>query len=96
MKKASVSELKNNLSRYLRAVRNGEPVQITDREAPVALLVGLQDRTELQSEPRARLARDGLLRLGKGPVPRDLIEAGPVESEGGVLDALLDERASGR
>lgn len=35
-----VRDMKNNLSRYLDRVRQGEEILITDRGAPVARLVG--------------------------------------------------------
>lgn len=37
---AGVREVKNNLSRYLERVKQGEEILITDRGAPVARLVG--------------------------------------------------------
>lgn len=36
MKVASVSELKAHLSRYLKSVRQGEKILVTDRNEPVA------------------------------------------------------------
>ena len=39
MSTVSISELKANLSRYLREVRRGGEVQVLDRGAPVARLV---------------------------------------------------------
>ena len=36
MKTATISEVKNRLSAYLRAVRAGETVLILDRDQPVA------------------------------------------------------------
>ena len=39
MQTASVSELKANLSRYLREVRRGGEVQVLNRGTPVARLV---------------------------------------------------------
>lgn len=39
MNMAKIATLKNNLSRYLRDVRNGGEVVVMDREKPVARLV---------------------------------------------------------
>jgi prevent-host-death family protein len=61
MKSIKVSELKANLSRYLRMASRGARIVVTDREEPVAQL------GPLEGEPtswRERLARDGRLRLG--------------------------------
>ncbi len=40
--KASVSELKAKIGRYMKAVRNGQEVVVTDRDEPVAKLVPLR------------------------------------------------------
>lgn len=47
-------ELKNSLSRYLRRVRRGEIIVVTDRGAPVARLVPAG-----MPEPIARLMAEG-------------------------------------
>jgi prevent-host-death family protein len=39
MDEVGVRELKNNLSRYLERVRNGESVVVTDRGKPVARII---------------------------------------------------------
>lgn len=43
MIQAGVREMKDHLSEYLRRVRRGERVVITDRGRPVAALVGLEE-----------------------------------------------------
>ena len=60
MEKATISEIKNRLSAYLRKVRAGETVLILDRNHPVARL----EQVDRQSQPESRTAlleRDGLL-----------------------------------
>ncbi len=64
----SVSELKANLSRYLRQVRRGGEVQVLDRGQPVARITSLPTDPTLTDERRARLIRDGTLRPGTGDV----------------------------
>lgn len=39
MKEVGIRELKNSLSAYLRAVREGESVVVTDRGIPVARII---------------------------------------------------------
>lgn len=39
MKRVGVAELKNNLSRYLRAAEAGETIEVTDRARALARLV---------------------------------------------------------
>ncbi len=69
MTQAGVRELKDNLSKYLRLVRRGERVVITDRGRPVAALVGLGQ--EASDEVAWSLVRQGLGDWGGGK-PRGL------------------------
>ena len=67
MSKVSISELKANLSRYIREVRRGGEVQVLDRGAPVAWLkpaAGLEGDADAQESLRAMLVADGVLRPG--------------------------------
>jgi prevent-host-death family protein len=94
MKEAKISELKNQLSRYLAFVRRGEVVRILDRNVPVAQIVPI-DRplaAPAGSEALAGLERKGLIRRGSGRIPRSLLERDPPGRPSGVLAALLDER----
>jgi prevent-host-death family protein len=43
MVEAGVRKVKNHLSEYLRKVRGGERIVITDRGRPVAVLVGVAE-----------------------------------------------------
>ncbi len=63
-----VRELENRLSFYLRCVREGHDVVITDRGRPVAVLRAVsEDRTDRSEEEHlAALAAQGILKLGKG------------------------------
>ena len=63
MTTASVSDLKANLSRYLREVRRGSEVQVLDRGTPVAMLVPAAAAT---GSERERLIASGVLRPGRG------------------------------
>jgi prevent-host-death family protein len=49
-----VRELKNGLSRYLKRVRRGETIVVTDRGEPVARIIPVG-----VAEPIARLMADG-------------------------------------
>jgi len=66
---AGVRELKDNLSRYLRIVREGGSVLITDRGKPLACL-----QPAGQGEPEAdrlrRLAETGEVQWGGGRMER--------------------------
>jgi prevent-host-death family protein len=95
--KAAVGELKARLSEYLRKVKSGHEVVITERGVPVAKVVPLAP-AERRDSRRDRLARAGVLVLGRGRVRRSLLKPprGSSAVGEGVLEALLDERQHGR
>ncbi len=41
--KAGIREIKNSLSRYLKHVKNGESIIITDRNKPIAKIIPIED-----------------------------------------------------
>jgi prevent-host-death family protein len=60
---AGVRELRQNLSKYLKRVEEGERFEVTERGRAVALLVPLED----DEDPVTRLERRGLrLRRASG------------------------------
>jgi prevent-host-death family protein len=93
MKTASVTELKANLSRYLRMVQRGSEVQVLDRGVPIARLVGLDTASGVTEKGRLdRLERAGILRRGTSDL-RWLVAEAPLDApEANVSDALEDER----
>ena len=99
MKRATVAHVKNNLSRYLAYVRRGGRVLIFNRDTAVAELVPAEPvgtHADEQVEEHLRhLEREGILRRGTGRVADELCRP-PRGRRSGVLDALLEERASGR
>ena len=93
---ASVAQLKARLSEYLRQVKGGRELLVTERGVPVARIVPLEP-TERRATRRLRLLRSGMIRPGKGRVRKELLAPPAGEMVGGsVLDALLAERASDR
>lgn len=94
MREAKISELKNQLSRYLALVRKGEVVRILDRNVAVAQIVPIDQPTvgAAGSEVLANLERKGLIRRGSGRIPPGLLSKDPPGRTAGVLAALLDER----
>ena len=98
MKKASITDAKNNLSALIDGVKGGSPVLIVDRGRPVARLepvggVHVDDESRL-----ARLVRDGVVRPARGAVARAVLTTKPprVKGTGSGVRALLDERREGR
>jgi prevent-host-death family protein len=97
MKTVGVAELKARLASFLKIVKYGNEVLVTDRGVPVAKLVPI-DAARTRETRRQRLAAAGLLTLGKGRIPKELLEppTGDPRVGEGVLAALLAEREEGR
>ncbi len=91
--------MKNNLSRYLTYVQRGGRVTVFNRDVPVAELIPVGTAGSEKGGPLDahlhRLEREGVVRRGTGHVPPELRNP-PRGKPSGVLDALLEERATGR
>jgi len=98
MKKASVSETKNNLSAILRQVREGESYLIVDRGNPIARLDPVTAEDKGPDQRRSDLERRGILRRGLGKIRKEIVDTAPPSLPKNVsaLALLLDERATGR
>jgi antitoxin (DNA-binding transcriptional repressor) of toxin-antitoxin stability system len=100
MKQAKISELKNNLSRYLAYVRRGGVVRVFDRDRAVAEIVPVGEAVAAGSGPldavMADLERKGIVRRGTGHLPADFLTRPLPRAERSVLEALLEERREGR
>ena len=103
MIRATISEVKNGLSAYLRRVKSGESVLVMDRRTPVARIVpvgheaeGRQEMDAVDSDAKlTRLVQaDIVTRRGSGS-PRDILKQ-PIGQGGGLLEAVLEERAEER
>lgn len=95
MEKATISELKNRLSEYLKKVRAGHTVLIFDREQPVARLERVTG--DAQGEGRlARLERSGLLRRARAQTPLKALRGALPKPKRSVTQALLEERRESR
>lgn len=100
MRMAKISELRDGLSRYIEYVRTGGRVLIMDRNRPVAEIVPLEASGRARgATDEARLdalQRQGLIRRGTGRIPSEALRGTGPAGGSRVLEALLDERASGR
>jgi len=61
IKKASITDTKNNLSRLLDEVKSGTTILILDRNKPVARLEPVAADSDTNSDRIARLVRQGLV-----------------------------------
>ncbi len=97
MRNAGIAELKARLSSYLKQVKAGHEILITDRGVVVAKLAPLAG-AERRDSRRVRLAKEGRLILGRGSLPRALLSPpkGDPTVGASVLSALLEERVKGR
>ena len=86
---ATISDMKNRLSAYLREVRKGETVLIVDRREPVARL---EPFSYMSADERLqRLEREGVVARRGAEAAVSAIEP-PVSGVDAVLRALLEER----
>ena len=99
MKKASITEAKNNLSALIDGVKSGSPVLIVDRGRPVARLEPVLHGAEGEETGRLpRLVRAGIVRPARAAVAKTMFAAKPPRPRGAAsgVRALLDDRRNGR
>jgi prevent-host-death family protein len=89
MIRAGVRRVKDHLTEYLRRIRQGERVVITDRGRPVAAIVGLEEQEG--SEVGWSLVRQGIGEWGGGK-PRGLADAPRVPGRRAEEMVLEDRR----
>jgi prevent-host-death family protein len=95
MKTAAVAELKARLSRYLRRVKAGEEILVTERNVPVARLTPVAAASG-GLEALRDLERQGLVRLGTGKLPKGFwkLRRGR-DTHALIRRAVTDERGAG-
>jgi len=95
MKTVAVAQLKASLSAYLRRVKAGEDVLVTERGRPIARLTPAG--TAGWPAHLETMAAQGLLTAGAGKLPPGFWRLPrPKDPKGLVMRALLEERESGR
>ena len=70
MKTATVSKLKASLSMYLRQVKAGEEVLVTERGRAIARLAPAISAADMPARLR-EMEKQGLVKLGSETLPRD-------------------------
>jgi prevent-host-death family protein len=95
MKTVPVAELKASLSAYLRRVKAGEDVLVTERGRPIARLTPAGTAgwpSHLES-----MEAQGLITAGVGKLPSGFWRLPrPKDPKGLVMRGLLEEREGGR
>src|SRR6267143_499672 len=77
MKKASITEAKNNLSALIDSVKGGSSVLIMDRGRPVARLEPVSGGRPDDDSRLARLVREGIVRPARRGVAKELLATKP-------------------
>lgn len=96
METAAIAQLKSQLSRYLRRVKAGEEIVVTERGIPIARLVPAA-RREPGLEGLRDLERQGLIRLGSGRLPKSFWKLPRArDPQALVRRAVVEEREAGR
>jgi antitoxin (DNA-binding transcriptional repressor) of toxin-antitoxin stability system len=99
MAAAKLSDVKNDLSRYVARARRGERIRILIRGVAVAEIGPLEAALEGEGEENSRLAeleRRGLIRRGRGGLEPGVLKPGPRPRGRPTSDLLIEERRSGR
>jgi len=99
MKRVSITEAKNGLSALIDGLKGGSRFLIVDRGRPVARLEPVTSGgTGEQDDRLSRLIREGVVRPGRGALPRSLFSDQPPRPKGdaSVVAALIEERREGR
>jgi len=95
MKTTTVSKLKASLSEYLRSVKAGEEVLVTERGRPVAKLIPAASSNLLPNH-LLEMQKQGLVKLGSGRLPKGFWNLPrPKDPKGLVVKAVLREREEG-
>ncbi|HEX9755137.1 MAG TPA: type II toxin-antitoxin system prevent-host-death family antitoxin [Gemmatimonadales bacterium] len=92
MKAVGVRELKNRLSEYLRRVRGGEEILVTDRGEVIAELRRPGPRVDMPYPGLMEAIRSGRARLGSGNRPELYPPLEPVLPPGSAQRLLDEER----
>jgi prevent-host-death family protein len=98
MYSVNIAELKNNLSSYIEQVKAGKEIIIRDRNLAVARLVPLSGN-EAPDDELMRLAAQGKIRLGEGPIDDDYwklklprVKTGAIKARNALQWLINEER----
>lgn len=95
MKKATITETKNGLSRLLDEVRRGETVLITERKVPVARIEPVRGSAGGKDDRLAALIGEGIVAPPERALDTSALRAEPrprLAKGGSAVKALLADR----
>jgi antitoxin (DNA-binding transcriptional repressor) of toxin-antitoxin stability system len=87
MEKATISQLKNRLSEFLRKVRAGQTVVVFDRSQPIARIERIEGKDDAGGR-LARLQQGGLLRRAPRQLRVEALRAGAPKAKESVEKGL--------
>jgi prevent-host-death family protein len=97
MKSIAISKIKASLSQYLKIIKAGEEVLITDRGKPVAKMIPVERGDVTISGHLMELERNGLVHIGTGKIKETFWKLPrPADIKGSARKALSRERAASR
>jgi prevent-host-death family protein len=92
MKTTTVSKLKASLSEYLRSVKAGEEILVTERGRPIAKLTPVVSSDVLRDD-LVEMEKQGFIKIGSGKLPKGFWDLPrPKDPKGLVLKTALRER----
>lgn len=94
MKSTPLTTLKSSLSKYIKRVKAGEEVLVTERGRPVAKIVPVEKEG---ADYLADMEKQGLIKRGSGRIPKAYWQiTAPSDNKGAGLKYLLEEREDNR
>jgi prevent-host-death family protein len=95
VKTTTVSKLKASLSEYLRSVKAGEEVLVTERGRPIAKLTPATS-SDMLPDQLIEMEKQGFIKIGSGKLPKGFWDLPrPKDPKGLILKAALREREEG-
>lgn len=92
MRRVGVTQLKNELSRWLRLVKRGETIEVVERDVPIARISALRDAHEDTDQELARLIRDGIVSPARERPDLDALRRKLIPCRSDAAAAVVDER----
>ena len=92
MIQATVTELKNKLSHFLRLVKQGESIEVLDRSIPIARIQGIEPPSGRGQVQMERLLKDGVVSPAARKPVKDFLKTPPIKCELDPVKVLIEER----
>lgn len=92
MNTVGIRELKSRLTHYVRLIKQGQNIIVTERGKPVAMLHGLEEAAQTREGRLARLATQGRVILPS--TPRGRVRRVRTKHPVALTQAVLEDRAA--